>query len=362
MIRVFGSTPGHVPFAVAATNAEGRIVALLVSIQVKTLRSLASLSSRSIQFTEPLCDDTDEGRRALTELLCHHDEVMRTQTLFCEVRTLSAPGAEQEPLLRNGYAHQEYLNYLVDVRYSEEELWKRVDKKMRQKIKSSFRKGIVVGDDNSSEGVKRLHDLLQHSYARAGVPFADRQLFEASLAYLPKGVVRIRTAFDGDMPVASAIALVYRGRVFSWYGGTKRLRARSPFACIVWEDIRWGSQTGQTYYDFGGAGWPDEEYGPRRFKASFGGEEVRFGRYRATYSPVRLKLAEFAYSVSQRLGKWSGRKEHHEYHHSNSLPTKNLQSNNCGSGTCGSEMERMNVKEPRSGSLKCSHSSRASAQ
>ena len=105
--------------------------------------------------------------------------------------------------------------------------------------------------------------------------------------------------------MASIISLAFGDRVFSWFGGTVRLRGLSPFACIVWDDIKWSCETGHRYYDFGGAGWPDVDYGPRRFKAHFGGDEVRYGRYTFTYSNVRLKLAELGFSISRRFGVWS---------------------------------------------------------
>lgn len=130
-------------------------------------------------------------------------------------------------------------------------------------------------------------------------------MFQAVLDYLPTGSVRIRTAFDGEKPVASIISLLHAGRIHSWYGGTLRLAGLPPFACWVWDDICWGGQHGNSIYDFGGAGWPHEDYGPRKFKARFGGSEVRYGRYLSTYSKLRLRLAELAYGFSRRLGAWS---------------------------------------------------------
>ena len=176
---------------------------------------------------------------------------------------------------------------------------------MRQKIRSTLRKGVELRDDTSPEGVERLYQLLQSSYSRARVPLLGRDLFEAALQHLPPQSVRIRTAFDGEQALASIISLIYKDRLYSWYGGTLRRPGLSPFACLVWEDIRWGCEQGYGIYDFGGAGWPHEPYGPRKFKANFGGQEVRHGRYLLTYSKLRLRLAELAYGVSRRLGAWS---------------------------------------------------------
>ena len=306
MIRAFASVGSVSPRAMAAIDESGSIVALLVSCHVKTLRDFSSLSSRAVHYAEPLCDATPKGVAALQNLLTQHDAQMRDQALLCEVRSICEPGHERDALLHCGYDHRDYINYIVEFDASTDKLFGRINKNMRQKIRSTLRKDIELRDDNSVAGVGRLYRLLQSSYGRARVPLLRREMFEATLEHLPPGSVRIRTAFDGDKPIAAIASLLYGGRVFSWYGGTLRLPALSPFACLVWDDIRWGRENGFKVYDFGGAGWPHEDYGPRKFKASFGSKEVRYGRYLLTYSKLRLRLAAFAYSVSRRLGAWSG--------------------------------------------------------
>jgi len=318
LIRAFANTPTFSLFAYAALNADGEIVAMLVSVHVKTLRRLTSLSSRAIQFAEPLCNDHVEGQAALSHLIAEHDAFMGPRSLLCEIRSIQSPCCEQVPLLAAGYSRCDYINFVVDLNKSKDQLWRNVKKNMRQKINCTAKNGIVVRDDNSLDGVSRLYQLLAYSYGRSRVPLAPQSLFENTLASAPPGMVRIRTAFENEKPVASIISLLYRGRVFSWYGGTLRLKGRSPFASIVWGDIEWAAENGYSIYDFGGAGWPNDDYGPRRFKASFGGEEMHFGRYCLTYSPYRLKIAEFAYRISRRLGTWSSPSRHvNEPEHAN---------------------------------------------
>ena len=215
------------------------------------------------------------------------------------------PGAEKEALLANGYEHHDYINYVIDLAPGVDSLWKGLNKKLRQKIRSTHRKGLVIRDDNTIAGIHRLYELLRASYHRARIPLPDRSLFLNALASLPRECVRVRTAFVGQRPVASIISLAFGDRVFSWYGGTVRLQGFSPFACIVWDDIAWACEQGYRYYDFGGAGWPEEDYGPRKFKSQFGGSEMRYGRYTLAYSKMRLRLAEIGFDLSRRLGVWS---------------------------------------------------------
>ena len=74
----------------------------------------------------------------------------------------------------------------------------------------------------------------------------------------------------------------------------------------TWDEIRWSSENGLDCYDFGGAGWAGEEYGPRHFKKKFGGELVRFGRYRRVHSRFKLRLAESAYNLMRgSISRWA---------------------------------------------------------
>lgn len=305
MIRAFAATKSLEPHAFAALDAAGNIVAMLVSVHVKTLPEFNSLASRVVHFAEPLCEPNEAGVAALTHLLAAHDAALRSRAVMCEIRCTCQPGLEKQAMLNNGYEHRDYINYLVGLQSDHDPLWKKLNKRMRQKIRGTQRKQVVVRDDNTPAGVRRLYQLLQVSYGLAKVPLVGRDLFENTLIHLPPECVRLRTAFQDERPIASIISLTFGDRVFSWYGGTLRLNGLSPFACIVWDDIVWGCQNGFRHYDFGGAGWPHEEYGPRKFKADFGGQEVRYGRYILPYSKVRLRIAEMAYKMSQRLGAWS---------------------------------------------------------
>jgi lipid II:glycine glycyltransferase (peptidoglycan interpeptide bridge formation enzyme) len=159
----------------------------------------------------------------------------------------------------------------------------------------------VLKEENTAEGIQKLYDYVEASYARSQVPVPDKSLFEATLAHLPRDWYRVVIAYWDGKPVASSIDLIYGGMVYGWYGGTLRLPGIAANACITWNSIEWAAAHGQRIYDFGGAGRPDEPYPPRDFKSKFGGELVQYGRYRKVYSRWKLALAERAYSRARRF-------------------------------------------------------------
>ena len=302
MVDVFRATPKHEPLAIAAVDHAQRILALLVAVRIETVSGFASsLASRSVFYAEPLCNDTDHGIVALRRLIEEHDRVMSRRTLFAEVRPLRESGAERVALESHGHEHLDYLNYVVDLDCGEESLWRALSKSARKKIRRSERLGVDVRIENSSEGIECMYELVRTSYARSNVPLAAVGMFHEALRALPKNCVDVRIAWHNDTPVAGGIVLKYKKAIFAWYGGSERVAGIVPFDCLTWDEICWGANNGYATYDFGGAGWPDEEYGPREFKAKFGGDRICYGRYRKVYSPFKLRLVETAYRTARRF-------------------------------------------------------------
>jgi hypothetical protein len=309
MIRAYQSSKGHKPLAVAGI-VDGRIVAILVAVRVQTLPPpMGRISSRSILYAEPLCDDEPESVNALTQLVAHHDKVMQRRVLFTEIRPLHAPGPESGPLEQNGYQYMKYLNFLTDVTRTKDELWVDVHKSAQGCVKQCSRRGIQVREVDASLAVDPMYPLLQESYAHSGVPLVDRSYFDAAVRELhPNGQLKFFAAYDGETPVAMDALLTFKQRVYLWYGGLTRATEGSPCSLLRWHELCWAHDNGYSIYDAGGAGWPDIPYGVREFKRKFGGKLVQFGRYRKVYSRWMLALAETAYSLRRKsLRKQKGR-------------------------------------------------------
>jgi CelD/BcsL family acetyltransferase involved in cellulose biosynthesis len=301
MIRAYQAARGHAVLPLAAVDPAGEITALLVAVRVQTLPDpFGRVSSRSIYYAEPLCDDDPGSIEALAKLIARHDMFVGGRVLFSEVRPLLAPGPERAALELCGYEFQEYLNYVVDLSPSLEELWMQMRKSARRGVRQCERRGFHIRELDTPGSIEQLYYFLKATYRNARVPVADRSLFEAAFAELhPRGMIKLIATYDGDRPVAMDSLLNYKGRSFAWYGGLERITGVSPFDYVQWYELAWAKENGYSLYDFGGAGWPNEPYGVREYKAKFGGELVCYGRYRKVYSPWKLRLAERAYQFGR---------------------------------------------------------------
>lgn len=302
MVRAYRDTPKCEPFAIAARNVQGDIVALLSAVRVSIFAGLGRhVSSRSILYAEPLCDPTREGREALARLIQEHDRVMKPHALFAEIRPVDAPADERTVLEKSGYVFEEYLNYVVDVSPGVDVLWNKLGKSTQRAIRRSRERGLQVIRESTHDSIDRMYALVQESYERSRVPLVSAALFHAALDCFPRDVVQVRIATYRGEDVAGGIGLMFGGRFYAWYGGSVRIPQIAPDDCLTWDEICWTSEQGGRCYDFGGAGWPDQDYGPREFKAKFRGDLVRYGRYRRVYSPLKLLLAETGYGSFRRL-------------------------------------------------------------
>ena len=298
MLRAYATAPKHEVLAMAAVGDDHSIQAIVPAVKVSTLSGIGShISSRSIWYAEPICEPTEQGRAALDQLTQLHDRRARS-CLFTEIRNIAAAQHERPVLEDRGYQYKDYLNYVVDTSDSVENLFSRVSKSTRNKIRRTEKRGVAIELDNSHAAIERMYRMVRESYARSEVPLADETLFHAALDELPENV-QVRVALHESDVIAGGISLVYGERFYAWYGGSLRQNGLSPFDLLTWDEIKWSAKNGLRYYDFGGAGWPDEEYGPREFKKKFGGDLVDYGRYRRIPSPLKLKLAESAYQIAR---------------------------------------------------------------
>jgi hypothetical protein len=304
MAHLFAATPGHDVSVWAAQANSGAVLALLVPVCV-TLSGgpLRPWTSRAIAYGG-IAHGTDEiAVRAAGALLETYARRRTRDVLFTELRHQHDESKLFPRLHASGFVHERHLNYLVRLTGAEEDLWALLSRTARQRIRSAEKKGVVTTEALDDATIDAAYRLLVDVYDRARVPLASRTLFESARRELqPRGMLRVLTAHVDDRIVGARFLLTYKTRIIDWYAAADRAFASySPSEHLVWHALRWGREHGFDVFDFGGAGRPDEPYGPREFKSKFGGELVDYGRDVLVHGPVRLRVSRSAYAVARRL-------------------------------------------------------------
>lgn len=82
--------------------------------------------------------------------------------------------------------------------------------------------------------------------------------------------------------------------IYEWYvcGLDGQHNGIYPSVLATWAPIDYALKKGLKYFDFMGAGKPDQNYGVREFKSKFGGESVNFGRFERINNRFLYKLGK----------------------------------------------------------------------
>ena len=300
MFQVFERVQGHQPILWAAVDGHNCPLALLLPVNIALMNGLLRpFTTRAVAYGSALCAPSPEGKEAMTTLLRTYQQKTKGSVLFTELRNLSDLRDVQAMLNECGFVYEKHLNYLIDLNQPEKTIWSKISKSGQQSVRTSRNKGTRIEEATERQQAKIAYRLLQKVYARAQVPLASPTLFEAAFDILaPREMFKIFLARANNDYIGACLLLIHKGRIIDWYAGTDRsFSSYCPMELLIWHTLQWGREHGSCVFDFGGAGKPDEDYGPRKFKAKFGGELVEFGRNTYVHSKLRLQLSRLGYRL-----------------------------------------------------------------
>jgi hypothetical protein len=304
MFQVFERTRGCCPTLWATIGDGGPVLALLLPVQITVLGGmLHHFTTRAVVYGGVLCAPGPKGREALAMLLRAYNRQVDGGVLFTELRNLSDLGDVGAVLGEHRFAHEQHLNFLIDLARPQAEIWRNIRSNARRNIQKARKSGVVVEEVTDPGGISIAYGLLGKVYKHIRVPLPDRSLFLSAFEILrPKGMFRALIARADGQDIGALTLLLYKGTMYYWYTGT--LREYSAYRAgdlLVWHALELGNQEGYGTFDFGGGGRPDEEYGVRDFKAKFGGELVNYGRNTSIHAPVRMNLGRVGYQLVRRF-------------------------------------------------------------
>lgn len=307
IFQVFSQTKGYRPELWAAINREGKILALLLPVQIALGNGLLRfLTTRAVTYGSVLYDYGPGGKEGLDVLLRTYAQEVDRNVLFTELRNQSDLSDIQTSLTNCGFVYEDHLNYRILLNRPLDEILQDLGRRTRKHVRRGLRRSeLVIEEGVRREHIHHCYEVLRQTYAAAHVPLADRSLFEAAFDILiPLGMVKFHLARIGGIYVAASVELMYKDVLYGWYGGVNRKYASyTPNELLTWSILKWGAVNGYGVYDFGGAGKPDEPYGVRDFKAKFGGELVNYGRNTCCHAPRRLAVSKVGYQIYRRLWK-----------------------------------------------------------
>jgi len=306
MVEVYRRAKRCEPIVLAAENSSGEIIGSLVGIKFTEKEGLLkNLSSHSTIRGGPIFLHDESGQEVARSLLLEYETIVKRGTLYS--RIYPQHEIPQFPKITEtcGFAYEGWLNFFINLERPQSEIWRDMSKYRRRGIVRAEKIGLKVEEVEDRSQLEIFYHLLRSTHERARVPLQDISLFESVFDYLvPKNLAKLYLVTSQEQPIACRLALTYRGTLYDWYAGRKEDSGeKHPDEFLVWQILKWGSKKGFHTFDFGGAGVPNEDYGPREFKRRFGGRPVNLGRYTKVHNPKKLWISKKAFSLYSRIGR-----------------------------------------------------------
>lgn len=190
--------------------------------------------------------------------------------------------------------------FVLDIAKPEEELFANLSSKTRYNVNVALKKGVVIYENSTQEGMEQYIKILQETTKRQGFYAHGPEYFRNMWKALgSSGMIKIFQAVYDNQILASWVIFLFNGVIYYPYGASSR-EHRDVMASnlMMWEMIRYGKKMGCSKFDMWGSLGenPDKNdpwYGFHRFKKGYGGELHEFvGTYDlitdfALYHPFR---------------------------------------------------------------------------
>ena len=296
MHSVFLATYNYKPYVVACFNDRGDVKGIMQGVRICNGKGVfCKMSARVVVWGGPLADDDDP--ECLSLLFNAFNELVKKDAVYCEIRNLTVLSERKKQLFDSlGYSYFPYLNILVDLRKSEEYLLKQLEPAKRRNVKKGVREGLKFGEIKNEEELAEAYGILENVYRKTEVPLSDISLFRSLFKEMGKnGTCRFFKVEAGGKMAAVMVVLVNNASMYEWYVGAEaEFYSKRPNEFLVWNVMLAAKRKGLQFFDFGGAGRPDREYGVRNFKKGFGGEIIETGRFRKVFKKLPWLLGNAA--------------------------------------------------------------------
>jgi len=300
--KVYAETKNYYPICIAVTDPKSQeILGVMSGVRIREInRFFGVFTEHSIVQGGPLIFNYTEKNTA-KQLIAQYDSLVGNSSLYNEIRNMHYMQKTLD--LCDDYNFIDHLNYIINLKKSQGDLWNCIHNSRRRRIKKAEKEGIFIDDISNPEKLLEFYRILRETYSRARIPLADFSLFESAyLDLVPKGLAKFFFMGRDDKYLSARALLLYKNRIYDWYAGiTDDPLSGDANAYSIWHILNWGREKNYEIFDFGGAGNPNKPYGPREFKQSFGGDAVNYGRNVREYSKMKVKIANIGLKVFQRL-------------------------------------------------------------
>lgn len=287
-------------FAVAVDNDGGLKGVVVGYVQRDGGKMKQFLSRRAVIIGGPLLSD-DISNEELVLLLTSVRTKLKKKTIFIETRNLHDYNRWRNVFELSGFEYKPHLNFRVNCS-SKEVVWKNLKENRKRQIKKAMAAGVRIVEASSEEEVLKYYCLLDDLYRnKVKTPLFPREFF---LEMYRKECARFLLVKDDQEVIGGILCPILSNKtIYEFFvcGDDVAHKNKYPSVMATWAAIEYAVNRGIGYFDFMGAGKPDEAYGVRDFKSKFGGELVEHGRYCCVCKPMLFAIGKLGVKILKKL-------------------------------------------------------------
>lgn len=224
--------------------------------------------SIGLQFNNP--GESIVGRNSFTkDLLTAVADYFKTQGHHLVDLALPADIQDTQPFTWKAMRSVFRYSYWIDLRQSEEELWKKLSGEKRKSIGKAEKDGLEI---TLTEDFKAVADLIISSLRRNKALSNEDLIRKIISPALKEHAIAFVAKKEGQL-MAATFCLRDRDRVIYLFGGTNsEYRHHGAGVSCMWQSIGYAKANGASIFDFEGSMQP----GIEKYFREFGGDLVPY--------------------------------------------------------------------------------------
>ncbi|HNV51342.1 MAG TPA: peptidoglycan bridge formation glycyltransferase FemA/FemB family protein [Tenuifilaceae bacterium] len=257
-------------------------------------------SRRAIVYGGPLIRE-ETTSCALDLLLQSVTKFCKGKSIYLEVRNYFDYNLYKDIFYKNGLILKPWLNYqlpTLDIEYVRTTM---SSSRLRQ-VKKATKQGVVWRLAENESDILSFYSILENLYSRkVKKPLPPTDFF---INFLKSGVGLFLLVYYNNKVIGGIMCPIYKNKgIYEFYvcGLDYEYKEQYPSVMATWAAIEYAHQNMIHFFDFMGAGHPDENYGVREFKARFGGNEVNYGRFIKILNPILFNIGKLGLKILSKV-------------------------------------------------------------
>ena len=287
------------PF-VFAVSEDDILVGLACGYLIADGGAVKRFFSRRAIIPGGLLLDDDISQHALTALLEALRKGLSNEAIYIEIRNYTDYSAFKDIISQNSFEYFSHLNIHVstpDVRSAFDQL----SASKKRQIVQTEKQGVTCYLSDSQDDILGFYGILKQLYKqKVKKPMFPAEFFSTILGHEFSHFFVVK---KNEQVIGGILCVASEKVLYEWFICGEEYPGENiyPSVLATWKAIEYAASNGYAYFDFMGAGKPDEAYGVRSFKTKFGGKVLEQGRFLYICKPLLYRFSKSMLQIIRKI-------------------------------------------------------------